>query len=67
MSEHIGSLYIENEIKLSWSIQQGIVYNKDKTEQRNDLFNRCDLHRNRNITIMIDWIGRLYIDDMIVL
>ena len=45
---HIGPLYIENETKLLWSIQQGTVYDKDQTTQWYDWSYKCGLRRNQN-------------------
>ena len=36
MTDHIGSLYAENETHLLWLIRQGMVYDKDEIGQWRD-------------------------------
>lgn len=36
MTDFTGVVYVENEIELSWSIEQGIVCDKNQKEQQCD-------------------------------
>ena len=52
VTDRIGTVYAENENELSWPIRQGVVYDKNDTQQWRDQSYRCALHRKRYWTIV---------------
>ena len=52
VTDRIGTVYAENENELSWPIRQGVVYDKNDTQQWRDQSYRCALHWKRYWTIV---------------
>ena len=56
MTNHTSMIYAENETKLSWSIELGAIYDKNKIGQWHDQLNRSGLRRKRNWLVMTNRI-----------
>ena len=45
VTDHIGAIYVENKIELSWPIQPSAVYDENQKRQRCDRTYKCSLRQ----------------------